>query len=132
MQFCCRLELEGLKVFQLSTLLSDCLAPNTALTGGVVEDFTEITSWKECAKKCQEQNQRMTKEDKPREACHFFQWNGPETQNLTKRLQRRYYEGDCILHSQDHCGFYDASCRQKTVTGVYSGSLESCLHKGEL
>ena len=106
----------------------DCLAPNTALTGGVVEDFTDITSWKECAEKCKEHNQ----EEKPREACHYFQWNGPGTKNLKGSLQRRYYEGDCILHSQGHCGFYDASCRQKTVTGVYSGSLESCINKGEL
>ena len=110
----------------------DCLAPNTALTGGVVQDFTDITSWKECAMKCKEQNKRMIEAGKRREACHYFQWNGPGTQKLPSRLQRRYYESDCILHSQDHCGFYDASCKHKTVTGVYSGSLESCINKGEL
>ena len=110
----------------------DCLAPNFALTGGVVQDFTDITSWKECAMKCKEQNKRMIEAGKRREACHYFQWNGPGTQKLPSRLQRRYYESDCILHSQDHCGFYDASCKHKTVTGVYSGSLESCINKGEL
>jgi len=78
------------------------------------------------------QSKLKTDENRPREACHYFQWNGPGTQALPRKDRRRYLENDCILHSQEYCGFYEAHCIQKSVKGVFSGSVESCIHKGEI
>jgi len=110
----------------------DCAAPNTALGGSPVEWLEDIESWRKCAIECKKQNKLKTDENKPREACHYFQWNGPGTQALPRTQRKRYLENDCILHSQEYCGYYESHCIQKSVKGVFSGSVESCIHKGEI
>ena len=91
----------------------------------------DIGSWQECALECKKHNKRMTEANRLTEACEYFQWNGSDPKR-SRKDKRRYEENLCILKNQDHCGFYGSSCKQTTVKGVYSGSVKSCIHQGEI